>query len=52
MMTKTMINAFHRRILLEVSEEEVAYAIEQCSFLYISTPGVLEWIGKKVNKDY
>lgn len=34
------------------SEEEVAYAIEQCSFLYISTPGVLEWIGKKVNKDY
>ena len=34
------------------SEEEVAYAIEQCSFLYISTPGMLEWIGKKVNKDY
>ena len=34
------------------SEEEVAYAIEQCSFLYISTPGVLQWIGKKVNKDY
>ena len=34
------------------SEEEVAYAIEQCSFLYISTPGVLEWIGQKVNKDY
>ena len=34
------------------SEEEVAYAIEQCLFLYISTPGVLEWIGKKVNKDY
>ena len=34
------------------SAEEVDYAIEQCSFLYISTPGVLEWIGQKVNKDY
>ncbi|MDO4352982.1 MAG: hypothetical protein Q4D00_07655, partial [Clostridia bacterium] len=34
------------------SEEEVEYAIEQCSFLYISTPGVLEWIENKVNKDY
>ncbi len=32
------------------TEEDVAYAIENCVFLYMSTPGILEWIEKRVSR--
>ncbi len=34
------------------SEEEVAYAIEMCIFLYVSTPGILEWIAQRVSRGF
>ncbi len=34
------------------TEEEVAYAIEGCAFLYMSTPGILDWIAQKVSRGF
>ena len=34
------------------SEEETADAVNRCLFLYISTPGAIEWIVSKIAKDY
>lgn len=34
------------------SKAETADAVSRCPFLYISTPGAIEWIVKKIIKDY
>lgn len=34
------------------TEEEVAYAIEKCIFLYMSTPGILDWIAQRVSRGF